>query len=279
MTQRPRPTPAPPRHLILTRGAAGCESRPEPDGLQSRALQPPSEPPSRHLGGQGTGYHRKRRSAPGSRAPLCEVGWPHTYFAHKDEGLARRPPAGTQRRLPDPGPGDPDVGQQRGVGSRSLGRKRAAGSRMARAAWAGRGCRARAAAPIEGRWGGGAPGEAGNPGCCSAHCCLLGPADPDPRDPGCSGCAARGQMPASPAPAAGWGQRPDASPCRADKGGVVLLRKVVVTTVSFLQVTFLCRTLLCLFESCNPRRLADVYALRVPIFCLGSVIASSDSSG
>ncbi|CAO2594975.1 Protein FAM107B [Lemmus lemmus] len=52
MTQRPRPTPGPPRHLILTRGAAGCESSPEPDGLRSRgvatavgtALSPPRRP-------------------------------------------------------------------------------------------------------------------------------------------------------------------------------------------------------------------------------------------
>lgn len=48
----PRPTHGPPRHFILTRGAAGCESRPEPDGLRSRgvatavgtALSPPRRP-------------------------------------------------------------------------------------------------------------------------------------------------------------------------------------------------------------------------------------------
>lgn len=42
-------------------------------------------------------------------------------------------------------------------------------------------------------------------------------------DPGCSGCAAGGQMPALPAPAAGWGQRPEAGSYPTDKGGVVLL--------------------------------------------------------
>lgn len=36
-------------------------------------------------------------------------------------------------------------------------------------------------------------------------------------DPGCSG------PPALPAPAAGWGQRPEAGSCPADKGRVVLL--------------------------------------------------------
>lgn len=103
------------------------------------------------------------------------------------------------------------------------------------AAWEGRGCRARAAVPMEGRWGPRGPCRGGNPGCCSAHCCILGPADPDPET---LAARLRGQMSVLPAPAAGWGQRPDASPCSADKGGVALLRKVMVTLFPFCKLLF-----------------------------------------
>lgn len=208
---------APPRHLILTRGAAGVRAAPSRTGF-SRALRPPSEPPSRHLGYQGAEYHRQRRSAPGSSAPLCEVGWPHTYFSHKDEGLARRPPAGRKRRQPDPGESCawPAARGPSGAGG-----------------WRGAWWPPALPGEVEGagpgrrpRWrGAGAEGTLGGGGSRLLLGSLLHPrrCRPRPRDPGCSGCAAQGQMPALPAPAAGWGQLPDASPCPADKGGVALL--------------------------------------------------------
>lgn len=189
---------------------------------------------------------------------MCEVGWLHTYFTHKDAGLTRRPPAGTQRRLSDPGPGDPVVGQQRRMASRSLWRKPAAGSRVALRCLGRSRVQGPGGAPMEGRWGPRGPWRGGHPGCCSAHCCILGPADPDPET---LAARLRGQMPVLPAPAAGWGQRPDASPCSADKGGVALLRKVVVTLFPFCKLLFsvgLGRR--CLFESGNARRLGDVCA-------------------
>lgn len=181
MTQRPCPAPGPPRRLILTREAAGCESRPEPDRFRTRALQPLSEPPSRHLGGKGAGDQRQQRSAPRSSAPLCEVGWPHTYFSHKDEGLARRPPAGRKRRVPDPSPGDPVVGLQSGLGY-AVPRAQAGGGEPGGPALpgevegAGPGRRPRSR-------GAGAEGPPGEEGIQAAvrlvHCCILGPADPD----------------------------------------------------------------------------------------------------
>lgn len=215
------PAPGPPHHLILTREAAGCESRPEPDGLRSlafatvgTALLPPRRPECR--------VPPPAAERAGSNAPLCEVGWPRTYFSHKDKGLARRPPAGRKRRRPDPSPGDPAVGLQRGVGSRSLGRKRVAGSLVAlhclgRSRVQGRGGGPDRGARAEG------PLERREPRLLLGSLLHPWPCKPRPRDPGCSDNADHGQMPALPALAAGWGQRPDASPCLADKGGVAPL--------------------------------------------------------
>lgn len=274
MTQRPCPAPGPPRHLILTREAAGCESRPEPDGLRTRALQPLSEPPSLHLGGQGAGYQRQQRSAPGSSAPLCEVGWPHTYFSHKDEGLARRPPAGRKRRVPDPGPGDPVVGLQSGLGY-AVPRAQAGDGEVGGPALpgkvegAGPGRRPRS----RGAEAEGPPGEGGVQAAARlVRCCILGPADPDlgPRLQRLR-CRRPDARLACPGGRMGSASRSRLLPGRQRRGRAAL--KGGSDTVSCLQVTFLCRTLLCLFESGKDRRLGDVCA-EVPTFSLGSVIAS-----
>lgn len=274
MTQRPCPAPGPPRRLILTREAAGCESRPEPDRLRTRALQPLSEPPSRHLGGKGAGDQRQQRSAPRSSAPLCEVGWPHTYFSHKDEGLARRPPAGRKRRVPDPSPGDPVVGLQSGLGY-AVPRAQAGGGEPGGPALPGE---------VEGAGPGRRPrsrgaGAEGPPGERESRLPLgwfivassaLRTQTLRPRLQRLR-CPRPDARLACPGGRMGSASRSRLLPGRQRRGRAAL--KGGNDTVSCLQVTFLCWTLLCFFESGKARGLGDVCA-EVSTFSSGSVIAS-----
>lgn len=171
------PAPGPPHHLILTREAAGCESRPEPDGLRSlafatvgTALLPPRRPECR--------VPPPAAERAGSNAPLCEVGWPRTSHT-KTRGLRGGRP-----------PGESDAGLTLAQGILPLacsagwvrgpsGASEWRGAWWPCTVWGGRGCRAGAAAPIEGL-GRRGPWRGGNPGYCLAHCCILGPANPDP---------------------------------------------------------------------------------------------------
>lgn len=205
---------------------------------------------------------------------MCEVGWPHTYFSHKDEGLARRPPAGRKRRVPDPGRGTLSLACRAGWGMRSLGRRRAAGSLVA----------LRCLGEVEGAGpgrrpqsrGAGAEGPPGEEGIQSAarlvHCCILGPADPDLEIP-----AAAAALPAARCPPClpggrmGSVSRSRLLPGRQRRGRAAL--KGGSDTVSCLQVTFLRWTLLCFFESVKARGLGDVCA-EVSTFSSGFVIAS-----
>lgn len=180
MTQRACPAPGPPRHLILTREAAGCESRPEPDGLRTRALQPLSEPHSPPR------WPRCRVPTPAAERAREQLAFvrgrlaPHLLLTQRRgacEAAARREKATRAR----PRPGGPCrwPAERAGVcGPSGAGGRRGAWGPCA--AWGGRGCRARAAAPIEGRWGGGAPWRGGNPGCCSVGS-LLHPRPSRPR--------------------------------------------------------------------------------------------------
>lgn len=241
------PPPGTPRRLIPRRGAAGCASRPELDGLAvpgltaavGAALAPPRS--RRRLRAVGSlGAATETRSEPG-RQPRAfvraEVGSPPALTLHTKKrgargGLPESPPAAARGTLPAGdrsipraaamGRGIPCVRGRRG-GVRGAESTRAACREIQERRTDTRRCPG-------GGCGRGAAGscEATQPGGRSAHCCLLGPGKRETL-PGVAfaaqpGCVARGQMlgprlPLAPrCPRVPRGQRRDASPCPSDKG-------------------------------------------------------------